>query len=185
MNGERILLDDKRMQLTISRLCHQLVEEYDDFRDVCLIGIQTKGVYFADRIFGYLRDDLGIEGVPYGKLDITFYRDDFRTRKEPLAANLTEMDFLVENKKVVLIDDVLYTGRTIQAALTAINHYGRPKSVELLVLVNRRFNRHLPIAPDFSGITIDSLDEAYVEVNWQQLTGRDQVILHPKKDNLI
>lgn len=181
MDDARIILDEKRMQLTISRLCHQLVEEYDDFKDVCLIGIQTKGVFFADRIYQYLKDEIGIEGLPYGKLDITFYRDDFRTRAEPLAANLTEMDFLVENKKVLLVDDVLYTGRTIQAALTAVNHYGRPNCVELMVLVDRRFNRHLPIAPDFVGMTIDSLDEAHVEVKWQDSNTRDQVILHPKK----
>ncbi len=183
MAAARTILDNKRMQLTISRLCHQLVEEYDDFSNVCLVGIQTKGVFFADRVYQYLQEEIGVKNIPYGKLDITFYRDDFRTRLEPLAANLTEMDFLVEGKKVLLIDDVLYTGRTIQAALTAINHYGRPQSVELMVLVDRRFNRHLPISPDFSGITIDSLDEAHVEVCWQQLTGLDQIILHPKKDN--
>lgn len=183
MTEARIILDSERMQLTISRLCHQLVEEYDDFSDVCLIGIQSKGVYFADRVYQYLEDKIGIKGVPYGKLDITFYRDDFRTRAEPLAANLTKMDFLVEGKKVLLIDDVLYTGRTIQAALTAVNHYGRPQSVELMVLVDRRFNRHLPISPDFAGITIDSLDEAHVTVHWQQLNGRDQIILHSQKDN--
>ena len=183
MAEARLILDSKRMQLTISRLCHQLVEEYDDFSNVCLIGIQSKGVHFADRVYQYLQEEIGVKDIPYGKLDITFYRDDFRTRAEPLAANLTEMDFLVEGKKVLLIDDVLYTGRTIQAALTAVNHYGRPQSVELMVLVDRRFNRHLPISPDFVGITIDSLDKAHVKVHWRQLTGRDQIMLHPKKDN--
>lgn len=131
----------------------------------------------VNRIQKRLKDILAIEKIEYGKLDITFYRDDFRIRKAPLKANTTEIDFLVEDKKVILVDDVLYTGRTVQAALTALQHYGRPKSVELMTMVDRRFNRHLPIQSDYTGMTIDALDEAYVKVEWVEEEGIDRILL--------
>ena len=178
----RVILSEERFQLTIDRLCHQLIEAYDDFSETCIIGVQPRGIHFADRITARLKE-LSIKNIEYGKLDITFYRDDFRTRIKPIKANTTEMDFLVEHKKVILIDDVLYTGRTIQAALTALQHYGRPLSVELLVLVDRRFNRHLPIRADYAGITVDALDEAYVEVEWNDEKKEDRILLYlDKKD---
>jgi pyrimidine operon attenuation protein/uracil phosphoribosyltransferase len=114
-------------------------------------------------------------------MDITFYRDDFRMEGGPLAPYPNEINFIVANKKVLLVDDVLYTGRTIQAALAALQHYGRPSSVELLVLVDRRFNRHLPIQADYIGISVDAVDEAYVRVRWQETHGEDQILLYDKK----
>ncbi|MBK6948725.1 MAG: bifunctional pyr operon transcriptional regulator/uracil phosphoribosyltransferase PyrR [Haliscomenobacter sp.] len=177
----RIILDSDRFALTIDRLCYQLVEEFDDFKDTCLIGIQPKGTLLQDRIYRRLVDHLGIDHIANGKLDITFYRDDFRRRERPLEASVTEIDFLVEDKNVVLIDDVLYTGRTVQAALTALNHYGRPRAVELLSLVDRRFNRQLPIFSTFTGIRVDALDEAYVKVEWKEISGVDQVLLFANK----
>ena len=177
----KVIIEDERFNLTIERLCHQLIERYDDFSNTCFIGIQPRGVLLSDRIVGRLKKILKLPAIAYGKLDITFYRDDFRTRGKPLAANSTEMDFLVEDREVILIDDVLYTGRTIQSALTAIQHYGRPASVELLTLIDRRFNRHLPIAGDFIGLTIDALDEAYVKVEWRETSGQDRVLLFAEK----
>jgi pyrimidine operon attenuation protein/uracil phosphoribosyltransferase len=115
-------------------------------------------------------------------LDITFYRDDFRIRETPLAASTTNMDFLVDDRKVILIDDVLYTGRTIHAALTALQHYGRPKQVELIALVDRRFNRHLPIQSDYIGLTVDAVDEAYVKVEWKEIEGSDKILLFSNKE---
>ncbi|MEL6925116.1 MAG: phosphoribosyltransferase family protein [Bacteroidota bacterium] len=116
-------------------------------------------------------------------MDITFYRDDFRTRLKPLNPSITEMDFLVDDKRVLLIDDVLYSGRTIQAAMTGLNHYGRPNDVELLVLVDRRFNRDLPIQANYIGVTVDTVDQAYVQVQWEQMDGSDRIILfQDKKD---
>jgi len=167
--------------LTIERLCHQLIENHPNFEDSCIIGIQPRGIMFADRIVEQLRKLVKNPEFDYGKLDITFYRDDFRKRETPLAASTTEMEFLVEDKNVILVDDVLYTGRTIQAALTAINHYGRPRKVELLALIDRRFNRHLPIQCDYSGIVVDALEEAYVKVEWEQIDGADKIKLYPKK----
>lgn len=180
MEEGRIIHDTERFNLTVERLCQELIETYDDFSDACLLGIQTGGIPLCDRIVRRL-GELGIDKLPYGKLDITFYRDDFRTRAQPLQANRTEVDFLVEGRKVILVDDVLYTGRTIQAALTALNHYGRPAWVELMVMVNRRFNRHLPIQPDYQGIIVDALDETYVTVEWAENDGQDRILLFPSK----
>jgi pyrimidine operon attenuation protein/uracil phosphoribosyltransferase len=183
MNKGRILIGPERFALTIERLCRQLIEQYDQFERVCLIGVQPRGVILAERIHERLLALAGLSRLELGKLDITFYRDDFRKRDKPLRASPTEMDFLVEDKSVVLIDDVLYTGRTINAALTALNHYGRPREVELLTLVDRRFNRHLPIQADFVGIKVDALDEAYVKVEWRQLDGQDRILLFPTKQD--
>lgn len=177
----KVIIEDDRFNLTIERLCHQLIERYTDFSNTCIIGIQPRGVPLSDRIVSKLKKILKISHIDYGKLDITFYRDDFRTRGKPLEANTTEIDFLVEDREVILIDDVLYTGRTIQAALTAIQHYGRPANVELLTLIDRRFNRHLPIASDYVGLTIDALDEAYVKVEWNEISGRDRILLYAQK----
>ena len=181
MSQGRVILDQGRFALTIDRLCHQLIENYDTFQDTCLIGLQPRGVALADRIHQRLQALAKVPNIQYGKLDITFYRDDFRQRDKPLRASVTEMDFIVEDKNVVLIDDVLYTGRTVQAALTALNHYGRPQKVELLALVDRRFNRELPIEADYVGMQVDSLDEAYVKVEWRQVDGEDTVLIFPNK----
>ncbi len=184
MSEGRVILTQERFELTIERLCRQLIEEYDDFANTCLIGVQPRGTLLSDRIVDRLRDMLGDAKLDYGKMDITFYRDDFRRRDKPLTASTTHMDFIVEDRNVVLIDDVLYTGRTIQSALTALNHYGRPRSVELLTLVDRRFNRHLPIQADFTGITVDALDEAYVKVFWREQSGEDKVLLFANKKDV-
>ena len=111
-----------------------------------------------------------------------FYRDDFRTREIPIRANQTDIEFLLDGKHVILIDDVLYSGRTIQSALSALQDFGRPASIHLLVMVDRRFNRHLPIQPDYSGIVVDSLDEAYVKVEHTHVDGQDRVLLFPVKN---
>lgn len=180
MSDGRLILDSARFGLTLERLCRQLIERFDTFEEVCLVGIQPRGPFLAERIIHKL-EELGVTGFLYGKLDITFYRDDFRTRQKPLKASHTDMNFIVEDKQVLLIDDVLYTGRTIQAALTGLNHYGRPREVELLALVDRRFNRHLPVQADYVGLTVDALDEAYVKVEWEQEQGQDQILLYERK----
>ena len=181
-NTGRVILNKERFAITIERLCHQLIEHYDDFSNTCLIGIQQGGVVLVERVQQRLKDILQLEAIELGKLDITFYRDDFRIRTKPLKANRTEMNFLVQNKRVILFDDVLYSGRTVQAALTALNHYGRPHSVELVAMVDRRFNRHLPIHSDYFGIRVDALDEAYVEVQWEEIEGEDKILLFSKKN---
>ncbi len=181
MSRGRVIIEDARFSLTIERLCHQLIEKYGDFSATCIIGIQPRGVLLSDRIVTRLKKILKRVTLEYGKLDITFYRDDFRTRGKPLSASSTTLDFLVDRKHVILIDDVLYTGRTIQAALTALQDFGRPANVELLTLIDRRFNRHLPISGDYIGMTVDALDEAYVKVEWKETSGQDRILLFPEK----
>jgi pyrimidine operon attenuation protein / uracil phosphoribosyltransferase len=183
MKNVRTISESAQLDLTIERLCYQLLEDYGDFKNTCFIGIQTGGVSLAERLQQKMAAILrGPLPMPLGKLDITFYRDDFRTSKKPLAANTNDMSFVVENQRVILIDDVLYTGRSVQAAMTALNHYGRPESVKLLVLVDRRFNRQVPVRPDYVGIVLDALDEAYVQVEWKETDGKDRVLLFPHKD---
>jgi len=177
----RVILEQERFDLTINRLCHQLIESYDDFSNTCLIGVQPRGIFLADRIHKQLKKILSVRNLEYGKLDITFYRDDFRIRAKPLTATVTDINFLVDDKKVILVDDVLYSGRTIQAAMTGLNHYGRPSDVELLVLVDRRFNRQLPIQANYIGLTVDALDEAYVQVEWEATDGADRILLFQDK----
>lgn len=181
MSRGRTILLDKRFELTLQRLAHELLENYGDFENTCIIGVQERGVLLAERIKELLQVELKRPFEHFGKLDITFYRDDFRTRKDPLKAASTEVDFLIEDKQVILIDDVLYTGRTIQSALAALQDFGRPKQVELLCLVDRRFNRHLPIQADYIGITVDALDEAYVKVEWRDHDAKDRILLFAAK----
>ena len=162
MKSDKVILSKEQFQFTIKRLCHQLIENYDDFTDACIVGIQDRGALLSDRIVDVLKREMSLS-VEYGKIDISFYRDDYRRREKIISPSANTIDFLVEGKKVILVDDVLYTGRTIQAALMALQQYGRPSEVELLVLVDRRFNRHLPIEANYKGLTVDALDEAYVK----------------------
>jgi pyrimidine operon attenuation protein/uracil phosphoribosyltransferase len=181
MQTGKTLLDSPRFALTLERLCHQLLEDWGDFHNACIIGIQPRGTALSNRVHQRLEQLIGGKKIEYGKLDITFHRDDFRMPEGPLAPHPNEIDFIVADKKVLLVDDVLYTGRTISAALAALQHFGRPSAVELLVLVDRRFNRHLPIQPDYFGIAVDALDEAYVRVHWQETHGNDEILFFDKK----
>ena len=160
------ILNKNQLQLTIERLACQVIENYVDLSSIALIGLQPRGIYLADKIFEQLKKIKPDQNFLYGKLDITFYRDDIR--KELHAPNQTEIPFSLEDKNVILIDDVLFTGRTIRAALDAILSYGRPKKVELCVLINRRYSRQLPIQPDYCGKSIDSIISQKVRVEWDK-----------------
>lgn len=168
MSKGRVILSPKVFNITLRRLAHQLIENFDDFSNTSIIGIQEKGVTLAENLIHILQDKFKNGELEFGKLDISFYRDDYRLRDTPIKVSPTDIDFSLEGKKVILIDDVLYSGRTIQAALSAIQDFGRPMSVDVLVLVDRRFNRSLPIQPNFSGVVVDALDEAYVRVKWDE-----------------
>lgn len=178
------LLKGDKFQITIQRLCHQLIENHHDFSNSVIIGIQPRGVFLAKRIVEELKVILNRPTISFGELDITFFRDDFRTKGSlPLSPSSTNIDFIVENKKVILIDDVLWTGRTIRSALDAIQAFGRARKVELLVLVDRRYARHLPIEPDYVGIQIDSINSQKVVVSWNEMDGQDEVTLVNEKKN--
>jgi len=161
------ILDQNLLELTLNRLCQQLIENHNDFEHSVIIGLQPRGVFPAKKIASKLESILS-KKVPYGSLDITFYRDDFRRHEAPLIANTTELDFIIEDKKVVIIDDVLYTGRSVRAALDAMNAFGRPEKVELLVLVNRKYSRDLPIEPNYVGMSVNTMEHHRVRVEWQE-----------------
>jgi pyrimidine operon attenuation protein / uracil phosphoribosyltransferase len=172
----KVLLGPDEFKLTLSRLCYELIENHNTFSNTVIIGIQPRGAYVAGRIVKQLKQITGID-IQSGNLDVTFHRDDFRHQAEPLAAYDTDIDFLIENKKVVLVDDVLYTGRTIRAAMEALLQFGRPAEVELLALIDRRYSRHLPIQPNYVGRIVDTIQSQKVKVEWQENEGTDQVIL--------
>ncbi|HIA37052.1 MAG TPA: bifunctional pyr operon transcriptional regulator/uracil phosphoribosyltransferase PyrR [Flavobacteriales bacterium] len=173
----RTILNSKDFKLTISRLCHQLIENHGSFENTALVGIQPRGTFLAERIKKQLSKILDKKTLLLGAIDPTFSRDDFRRRKNIILPKPTNMEFIVEDKDVILIDDVLFTGRTVRAGLDEILAYGRPAKVELLVLIDRRFSRHLPIEPNYVGKTIDSIKTEKIRVEWKEIEGEDQVIL--------
>ena len=175
--SKKTLLNSKDIEIILHRLACQLIENHNDFSNTVLIGLQPRGSYLANRLSDLLKNKYHVKGVQLGLLDITFYRDDFRRREAPIEATSTEIDFLIENKRVVFIDDVLYTGRSIRAALTAIQSFGRPSEIELLTLIDRRFSRHLPIQPDYRGRQVDAINDEKVLVNWKETSGEDTVYL--------
>ncbi|NRD22536.1 bifunctional pyr operon transcriptional regulator/uracil phosphoribosyltransferase PyrR [Winogradskyella litoriviva] len=178
--SQKVLLSSKEVNITLHRLACQLIENHDDFSETALIGIQPRGKFLANRLAKILTEDYKIKNIQLGHLDITFFRDDFRRGEKPLEANTTIIDFIVEDKNVVFIDDVLYTGRSIRSALTAIQSFGRPKDIELLTLIDRRFSRHLPIQPNYRGRQVDAIDNQKVIVKWLENEGEDAVYLVDK-----
>jgi len=175
--SQKVLLNAKEVNIILHRLACQLIENHNDFTNTVLIGLQPRGKYLANRMAKILTADYKIKNIQLGHLDITFFRDDFRRGDKPLEANTTDIDFIIESKKVVFIDDVLYTGRSIRAALTAIQSFGRPNEIELLTLIDRRFSRHLPIQPDYKGRQVDAINNEKVKVNWIENDGEDSVYL--------
>jgi len=169
------ILSGPQLAITIKRLAHQVLENNVDLENTVLIGLQPRGIFLSDQIVSVIKKDFPSIKVPYGKLDITFYRDDIR--RELHVANQTDIPFSIEGKRVVLIDDVLYTGRTIRAALDALLDFGRPEKVELCVLIDRRFSRQFPIQPDYVGKSIDSIISQKVKVYWKEKDGKEEVAI--------
>ena len=175
----KTLLNNDQLNITLQRLAHQLVENHISFRDTCIIGIQPRGIFLSDRIAQMVKKITGNKKIEYGKLDITFYRDDVQTR-DILVPTDTDIPFSIQDKTVVLIDDVLHTGRTIRSAMDALIDFGRPKKVELLVLIDRRFSRELPVQPDYAGHSVDTILTQKVKVYWKEKDGKDEVVLIDK-----
>src|SRR5688500_10731817 len=153
---KKLILDSDLLDITINRLCQQLIENHDDFSQTVILGMQPRGIFLADLIHQRLEKEIK-RNIPLGYLDTTFYRDDFRRRNTPLKANETRVPFIIEAKNVVLVDDVLFTGRTIRAAMDAMIAFGRPATVELLVLIDRKYNREIPVAADYVGRVVNTL----------------------------
>ena len=171
------LFPEGKLKVTLLRLCHELIEHYGDFQDVAILGIQAKGIFVSRRILAMLQDLIPGVDISYGELDTTFFRDDFRKHATPLQPNQTQINFLIEDKKVILVDDVLYKGRTVRAAMDAMLAYGRPESVELLVLVDRKNKRELPVEASYVGIAVDTIESQWVIVNMDGSEHEDQVFL--------
>lgn len=169
------ILTEPQLAITIKRLAHQILENHLHLDNTVLIGIQPRGVYLSDQLVEEVKQQVPANKIQYGKLDITFYRDDIR--KELHVPNQTNILFSIEGRNVVLIDDVLYTGRTIRAALDALMDLGRPEKVELCVLIDRRFSRQFPIQPDYVGKSIDSIISQKVKVYWKEKDNREEVVL--------
>jgi pyrimidine operon attenuation protein/uracil phosphoribosyltransferase len=169
------LISEQQLPSIIKRLAHQILETYPGLTNAVIVGLQPRGVYLSDRIVEALHQEIPVEQVIYGKLDITFFRDDIR--RELHLPTETDLPFSIEGKTVILIDDVLFTGRTIRAALDALLSFGRPSKVALCVLVDRKPSRELPIQPDFSGKEMDTLTSHKVKVRWMENDGVDDVIL--------
>lgn len=174
---KQVILDNQQVQLTMNRLAYQLIENHENFENTVLIGLQPRGILVLERLKGLLESITG-KPITCGQLDITFHRDDFRRREKPLIPSVTNIDFTIEGKEVVLIDDVLYTGRTIRAGLDALMAFGRPKRVELMVLIDRRFQRDLPIQADYVGNAVDALHSERVSVEWKEIEGTDKIVLY-------
>ena len=166
--GQHIIFNNSQVNICLDRLAYQLLENHNDFSQTVLIGLQPRGKFLSNNIINILKNKYSLQKLDYGYLDITFFRDDFRTKSDVLIPNETNFKLNVNNKKVVFIDDVLYTGRTIRAALTAIESFGRPKSIELLILINRRYSRELPIQADYKGFNVDVYEDQKVYVNWSE-----------------
>jgi pyrimidine operon attenuation protein / uracil phosphoribosyltransferase len=167
--------------LILNRLCYQLIENHNDFSETVIIGLQPRGIYLANRLKQSLQAITGNDQIKFGALDITFYRDDFRRTDTPLLPSVTNIDFTIENKKVVLVDDVLFTGRTVRAGFDALLAFGRPQKIEFLTLVDRRFTRQIPVQPDYVGKWIDTISTERVSVEWKETEGEDKVILYSSK----
>ncbi|SNS71729.1 pyrimidine operon attenuation protein / uracil phosphoribosyltransferase [Belliella buryatensis] len=164
---KRLILDHKQIDIILRRFCYQLIENHDTFENTVLLGLQPRGPVVLDKIIQIVKEITQLD-VPYGYLDATFHRDDFRRRDFPLKANETKINFLIEGKKVIIVDDVLYKGRSVRAAMDAMIAFGRPAKVELMVLVDRKFTRDYPIMPDYCGVKVNTLESQYVVVEWKE-----------------
>ncbi len=169
------ILNGEGIQKAIKKLASEIFSDAAPNAPLALIGIATGGVPLARRLYAQIKEKRA--EVYLGELDITFYRDDFRRRENPLVPNRTQIDFIIEDKNVILVDDVLYTGRTIRAGMDALLAFGRPKKVELMVLIDRRYSRHLPIQPDYVGKVVDTITSDNVKVKWNELDGSDEVLM--------
>ena len=177
MIKEKQILNQQDIKIIIQRLCEQLIERHNNFDNTVIVGVQPRGTLLSDRIITQLKQLLKTTNIESGNLDISFYRDDLRRREEPIVPQIMDMNMSLEGKDVVLIDDVLFTGRSIRSAIDALMAFGRPQTVELLILIDRKFSRDLPIQANYVGKTIDAIESEKVIVEWKENTGFDRILM--------
>ena len=169
------VLDSKQLYKTIRRISHEIIERNKSLSDIAIVGIRTRGVYLADRIVDNISEIESVN-IPSGALDITLYRDDFTLIAEQPLVKETELNFNINGKLIIIVDDVLFTGRTIRCAMDALIDFGRPRAIQLAVLIDRG-HRELPIRADYVGKNIPtSLDES-IEVRLKEIDGKDEVVV--------
>ncbi len=174
---KKVLLDSKKIDIILNRLVCQLVENHKDFNNTVLICLQPRGTFLIEKILEIFKKNYPYINIDTGILDFTFFRDDFRRSEKTLKASSTQINFSVENKNVVLIDDVLFTGRSIKAAMSSMDSYGRPNSIELLVLIDRRYKREIPIQANYCGAKIDTFKGDKVNVVWNENSKKDIIYI--------
>jgi pyrimidine operon attenuation protein / uracil phosphoribosyltransferase len=180
MANERVVMDAQAIERALTRVAHEVVERNKGTEQLALIGIRSRGVYIAERLRAKIRAIEDTE-VPSGIIDITLYRDDLSRSLQQPEVKGTQIPFAVDDKRVVLVDDVLYTGRTVRAALDALIDFGRPRSVQLVVLVDRG-HRELPIRPDYVGKNLPTAVNESVQVRLQESDGCDEVVIAPAEE---
>jgi len=178
MKEKARVLDKETLNRTLVRIAHEILEKNKGTQDLCLIGIRNRGAYIAKRLSDSIENIDQIK-IPVGVLDITLYRDDLTLIAASPVVHKTEIGFDINDKNVVLVDDVLYTGRTVRAALDALVDFGRPKSIQLAVLVDRG-HRELPIRADYAGKNIPTSKNETVEVHLEEVDGKDEVVIVEK-----
>jgi len=181
LKEKKVILKEEDIEKTLKRLASQVVESVKDLRDLIIVGIKTRGVPLAERICKELKRITGLS-FPTGALDITFYRDDFSLISLVPQVKGTSISTSIDGKIVLLVDDVLYTGRTIRAAIDELLDYGRPSSIRLLVLVDRG-SRELPICPDFVGLKFPLLGDELIVVKLKEVDGVDEVVVAKKEES--
>ena len=174
-NSDALVMDETKIDRTLTRMAHEILEKNRDLEDLVLVGIRTRGVPIAERLAARIKDIEKLD-IPVGVLDITLYRDDATTVGPHALLKATHIHFPIDGKKIILVDDVLFTGRTIRAALDGIIDFGRPSSIQLAVLVDRG-HRELPIRADFVGKNIPTSLSEDVKVCLEEVDGRDEVVL--------
>ena len=175
--SKKVLLNSKKIDIILNRLVCQLVENHKDFNDTVLIGLQPRGTFLIEKILEIFKKKYPTINIKSGILDFTFFRDDFRRSEKTLKASSTQINFSIENKNVVLIDDVLFTGRSIKAAMSSMDSYGRPNSIELLVLIDRRYKREIPIQANYCGAKIDTFKGDKVNVVWNENSKKNVIYI--------
>ncbi len=175
----KIILDKEEIDKFIKRIAHQIIEKNSNVETLAIVGIRLRGAPLAERIVGYIKEFTGKE-ILLGNLDITLYRDDLTTIVEQPIIHKTEIDFDISRKNIVLVDDVLYTGRTIRCAMDALIDFGRPQKIQLAVLVDRG-HREFPIRPDYVGKNLPTSCQEVVQVRLKETDGKDEVVLKEMK----